>query len=74
MFTTINYVIKEKYDNSDYYDNKYFTFKINLHNDLSLEKNYRKHDKIRLLRSVFSTKNKYHLPIFLNRCLYKLSK
>ena len=38
MFTTINYVIKEKYDNSDDYDNKYFTFKINLHNDLSIEK------------------------------------
>ena len=38
MFTTINYLIKKIYDNSDDYDDKYLTVKINLDNDISLEK------------------------------------
>lgn len=38
MFPAINYLIREKYENSDDYDDRYLTVTINLDNDLALEK------------------------------------
>ena len=38
MVPAINYLVREKYDNSDDYDDSYLTVTINLDNDLLLEK------------------------------------
>ena len=38
MVPAINYLVREKYDNSDDYDDRYLKVTINLDNDLLLEK------------------------------------
>ena len=57
---------------SDYYDEKYMKNKIDLDDNLALNKTLEIHKITIVVKAVFHEDNKYYPHFFLDECLYKL--
>ena len=71
-WSVIRDLIRSITDNSDKNDEKYIKIKLNLDDDLPLNKTLELRNMIIVVTSVFHEGNKHYPQVFLEECLYKL--
>ena len=72
LWIKIRDLIRSITKNSDYYDESYMKIKVNLDDELPLNKMTEIPSMIIVVRAVFHENNKYYPQVFLDECLYKL--
>lgn len=72
LWSVIRDLIRSITDNSDKNDEKYIKVKLNLNDDLPLNKTLELRNMIIVVTSVFHKGNKHYPQVFLEECLYKL--
>ena len=72
LWSKIRGLIKSIAKNSDDYNEKHMKIKINLDDDLPLNKMIKIHFEAIVVKAVFHWNNKYYPHVFLDECLYEL--
>ena len=72
MWSKINDLIRSITKNLQDFDEKHMKIKLNLDDELPLNKTVEIPTMAIVVRAVFHENNKYYLHVFLDKCLYKI--